>query len=224
MNKKRGLRIFVDVAMTILLLVLMAYYITGNLLHEWLGTVLYLLFIFHHLLNLPWYQVFLKGRYRAVRTARTILNFLLLAAMLGLMVSSVMISRNVFGFLGIKAGEFGRRLHMASAAWSFVLMSIHLGLHWGIAASRVNMSLHICRMAAIALSVYGFFAFWSQQVWAKMFLLAKYTVYNDEGVLLFFADYAAIMVLFAGIAYCGNCGKSKGDMYAVGIQRVEEEK
>lgn len=37
MNKKRGLRIFVDVAMTILLLVLMAYYITGNLLHEWMG-------------------------------------------------------------------------------------------------------------------------------------------------------------------------------------------
>ena len=201
MNKKRGLRISVDIAMTILLLVLMAYYITGNLLHEWLGAALYLLFILHHLLNLPWYRALLKGRYRAVRTAHTILNFLLLASMLGLMVSSVMISRNVFGFLGIRASEFGRRLHMASAAWGFVLMSAHLGLHWGIAASRVNISPNICRMIAIALSTYGFFAFLSQQVGAKMFLLVKHTIFNGETALLFFADHCSIMVLFVCFAY-----------------------
>ncbi len=201
MNKKRELRISVDIAMTILLLVLMAYYITGNLLHEWLGAALYLLFILHHLLNLPWYRSLLKGGYRAVRIAHTILNFLLLASMLGLMVSSVMISRNVFGFLGIRASEFGRRLHMVLAAWGFVLMSAHLGLHWGIAASRVNISPHICRMIAIALSTYGFFAFLSQQVGAKMFLLVKHTIFNGETALLFFADHCSIMVLFVCFAY-----------------------
>ncbi|MCI9156891.1 MAG: DUF4405 domain-containing protein [Lawsonibacter sp.] len=201
MNKKRELRISVDIAMTILLLVLMAYYITGNLLHEWLGAALYLLFILHHMLNLPWYWALLKGRYRAVRTAHTILNFLLLASMLGLMTSSVMISRNVFGFLGIRASEFGRRLHMASAAWGFVLMSAHLGLHWGVAASRVNISPHICRMIAIALSTYGFFAFLSQQVGAKMFLLVKHTIFNGETALLFFVDHCSIMVLFVYFAY-----------------------
>ena len=213
MNKKRELRISVDIAMTILLLVLMAYYITGNLLHEWLGAALYLLFILHHLLNLPWYRSLLKGGYRAVRIAHTILNFLLLASMLGLMVSSVMISRNVFGFLGIRASEFGRRLHMVLAAWGFVLMSAHLGLHWGIAASRVNISPHICRMIAIALSTYGFFALLFQQVGAKMFLLVKHTIFNGETALLFFADYAAVMVLFANIAYCGTKHLKRGGLY-----------
>lgn len=201
MNKKRGLRISVDIAMTIFLLVLMAYYITGNLLHEWLGAALYLLFILHHLLNLPWYRAFLKGRYPAIRTARAVLNFLLLAAMLGLMASSVMISRDVFGFLGIRASEFGRRLHMVSAAWGFVLMSAHLGLHWGVAASRINISPHICRMIAIALSTYGFFAFLSHQIGAKMFLLVKHTIFNGETALLFFADHCSIMVIFVCFAY-----------------------
>ncbi len=204
MSKKQKLRIAVDIAMTLLLIVLMAYYITGNLLHEWLGAALYLLFILHHLLNLPWYRALLKGRYHAVRTVHTVLNLLLLASMLGLMASSVMISRNVFGFLGIRTSEFGRRLHMVSAAWSFVLMSAHLGLHWGVAASRVNISPHICRRIAIALSTYGLFAFLSQQVGAKMLLMVKHTIFNGETALLFFADYAAIMVLFASIAYYGT--------------------
>ena len=50
-----------------------------------------------------------KGKYGAPRIVGVVLNFLLLADMACMMVSSVMISRDVFCFLDIGGGEFGRR-------------------------------------------------------------------------------------------------------------------
>lgn len=52
MKEKRILKIIVDIVMTVLILILMAYHITGNRLHEWLGIVFFILFIIHHYLNL----------------------------------------------------------------------------------------------------------------------------------------------------------------------------
>ena len=55
MRPKQILRMSVDVLMTVLFLVLMAYHVTGNRLHEWLGILLYVLFLLHHVLNSAWH-------------------------------------------------------------------------------------------------------------------------------------------------------------------------
>ena len=44
----------VDAAMTVLLLLLMAYQVTGEVLHEWIGVGMTLLVIFHQILNRKW--------------------------------------------------------------------------------------------------------------------------------------------------------------------------
>ena len=129
---RKGLKTVIDLAMMALILILMAYHVTGNRLHEWLGILLFLLFFLHHFLNLKWYGSLVKGKYGAPRIVGVVLNFLLLADMACMMVSSVMISRDVFCFLDIGGGEFGRRMHMVSVSWGFVLMSVHLGFHGGI--------------------------------------------------------------------------------------------
>ncbi|MBR0409479.1 MAG: hypothetical protein IJI25_00545 [Eubacterium sp.] len=45
----------IDVCMTILLLCLMAYQVTGEQAHEWIGMGMTLLVIIHQILNRKWY-------------------------------------------------------------------------------------------------------------------------------------------------------------------------
>ena len=57
MSAKRNIRMAADIAMTILLPILMAYSLVGEAVHEWLGIVMFLLFIVHQALNRHWYKI-----------------------------------------------------------------------------------------------------------------------------------------------------------------------
>jgi hypothetical protein len=129
-----------------------------------------------------------------------------------MLVSGIMLSREVFDFLNISAGRLGRSLHMASTSWGFLLMAVHLGFHWGMvmgAAKKLMKkpqgNFHIAlvsRLAAAILSAYGIYAFIARQIWQRLFILVEYAFFNyEEPAILFFADYTAIMGLFACVAY-----------------------
>ena len=61
-NKKRMMvRRIVDICMTILLLCLMAYQVTGEEAHEWIGMVMTALVVVHQILNRRWYGAIFKG-------------------------------------------------------------------------------------------------------------------------------------------------------------------
>ena len=49
--------------------------------------------------------------------------------MLGTMISSIMISSEIFDFLNITTTNFGRRLHLIATSWCFILAFIHIGMH-----------------------------------------------------------------------------------------------
>lgn len=51
MKPKMVLKLVVDMIMTILLFLLMAYLLVGETVHEWMGLAMFILFIFHHALN-----------------------------------------------------------------------------------------------------------------------------------------------------------------------------
>ena len=51
----------VDAAMTVLLLCLMAYQVTGEMAHEWIGMGMTVLVIIHQVLNRKWYGALFKG-------------------------------------------------------------------------------------------------------------------------------------------------------------------
>ena len=82
MQAKRNMVIkrIVDVCMTVLLLCLMAYQVTGEALHEWIGIGMTVLVIIHQILNRKWYGAIFKGRYNAYRILTTVINFGLLLA------------------------------------------------------------------------------------------------------------------------------------------------
>lgn len=98
--KKRinKLKYAIDAVMSILLLFLMAFQVTGDKYHEWIGAGMLVLFLFHNLLNAGWYKVLFKGRYSPLRILCTIVNLLVLAAILITGYSGIVMSRYVFDF------------------------------------------------------------------------------------------------------------------------------
>ena len=102
--------------MTILLLLLMAYQIVGEMLHEWFGAGMLVLFIVHTVLNIKWYKNLFKEKYKPVRIFGTILNFAVLASILSLGYSGIVMSRHLFAFLPINRGmALARVMHLAGS-------------------------------------------------------------------------------------------------------------
>lgn len=144
-------KIITDIVMTVLLLLLMAYELIGSRAHEWFGTGMLVMFILHHILNRKWTVSMHKGRYTPFRVLQTVLVLVILASILCSIVTGIMMSRYVFDFLP-GAGGMGRAriLHMLSAYWGFIWMSLHLGLHWnrmlGMAQKGSKTTGHIMLM------------------------------------------------------------------------------
>lgn len=72
MKTKTRLKIGIDIAMTVALLLLMTYSLISEALHEWIGVGMLVLFILHHILNGRWSRSVLKGRYNIVRVLRVL--------------------------------------------------------------------------------------------------------------------------------------------------------
>lgn len=86
-------KITVDICMVIVLLFLMSYSMAGDVVHEWLGIGMFILFILHHALNIKWWSSIIKGRYTMFRIIQTVLVITVLLAMAGSMASGVILSR-----------------------------------------------------------------------------------------------------------------------------------
>lgn len=115
MKKKFIYKIVIDMIMTVLLLFLMARQLTGDSTHEWLGAGMLILWIAHHILNRSWYSHLFKGRYTPMRILQTVTDFAVLLSMLGLMMSGIILSREVFAFLPVSGGiALSRPLHVLS--------------------------------------------------------------------------------------------------------------
>lgn len=223
MNPRQILKISVDMVMTVILLVLMAYHLTGQHLHEWLGAGMFVLFAVHNILNYRWYTALFKGRYTVYRALQTIVNLLVLLFMVGQLISGVILSQYAFDFLPISGhANFGRTLHLLGAYWGFALMSLHLGLHWNMILSMVRKITKIskpskaastaARIAAAAIALYGAHAFYRYGLLSYMLLENLFVFFDyEQSALSFFTDYLAMMGLWIFIAhYAGKLAKSAG--------------
>lgn len=217
MKKKMICKTGIDMAMTLLLLFLMARQITGDSAHEWLGAGMFVLWIAHHILNRSWYSRLPKGRYTPTRIVWTIVNAALFLSMLGLMISGVILSREVFAFLPISGGvAFARSLHIVSAFWGFVLMACHLGLHWNMVLGMARRAFgpvssgpvrFLLFMAAVFTAGYGAYALIKNQILSYLFLRSHFVFFDyEQPIVLFFAEYTAMMGLFVFLAHYGSKG------------------
>lgn len=228
---KPKIKMGIDFLMTVLLLCLMAYQITGQELHEWFGAGMLILFIAHNILNIRWYGNLLKGTYKLLRIVQTIVNFSVLISMLCLGYSGTVMSRHVFAALSIHGPmATARSMHMAAAYWGFVLMSIHLGMHWGMIVGMFgrllkgrklpNVSVWGLRLAAIVIAGYGLVCFIQKDIASYMFLKNQFVFFDfEQSALSVFIEYIAMMgfwifvsfYMVRGIGTISALSKRKGD-------------
>ena len=212
MKTKAKVKWTLDVLMTAVLFFLMGYQFWGETAHEWIGAGMLVLFVVHQVLNRSWYKNLFRGRYTPIRTLQCLVNILTLAAMLALMYSGITMSRHVFAFLPIRGGlMLARRLHILGSYWGYLLMSLHLGLHWGM----------VCRLAvkkkipkrkyqaagliiSLLIAVYGVRVFIRRNFLTYLFLRSEFVFLDyEEPKLLFFLDYFGLMGLCFFVAHYG---------------------
>lgn len=208
MKPKQKGKIVVDFLMTVLLVALMGYPITGQLAHEWVGAGMLLLSIAHHMLNRHWFRTLGRGKYNGLRVLQTAVDVLLLADMLALMFSGIRLSRYVFTFLpGLGSAAMARRLHMLASYWGLVLMGLHLGLHWGVMAALLRRRLGgkgelLIRCAGAAAGLYGAYAVWKHQIWLYLSLRSEFLWFDSDGpAALYVLDHFCMMALFVLLAH-----------------------
>ena len=199
MAAKRRIKMALDALMTLGLLFQMGYQLYAETAHEWVGAGMFALFIAHHALNAGWYRAAFRGWYTPCRVFQLTVNILLLAAMLFLMVSGIMLSNHVFDFIGIDFGaSFARLAHLAASHWSFVLMALHLGLHWGMITSRLKLRHpRVWNVCGALVACYGLYVFIDRSLLDYMFLRVEFAFLDfSEPIARFYIDCLAIMGLF----------------------------
>ena len=211
MKVKFNYKMVIDIGMTGILLFLMAYALVGETAHEWLGVAMFVLFVLHHVLNAGWIKNIRKGRYTIFRTVQTVLSVLVLCTMLGSMISGIILSQHVFAFLPDHGGQaIARTVHMLCGYWGFLLMSLHLGLHWNMIVAMMKKSkvfqkesvIWILRVLAVLMAGYGFCALFKRQIVDYLFSVRLFAFFDlSESLWLFMLDYLAVMGLFVFVGY-----------------------
>ena len=162
MTKPQRLRMSVDISMTTLSIILMGgnFLFPADLVHEILGTGLFVLWGVHIALNRRWYAslaqasktitytnandrraygAIFKGKYNPYRVMQTVINCCILLCTIFLMISGIILSNHLFTFLNIQSGlGFARIAHLLASHWYYLFMSLHIGLHVGIITNKMH--------------------------------------------------------------------------------------
>ena len=200
------IRMVIDLTMTILMLVAMAYQITGNTIHELVGVVLLILFVVHNILNRRWYKKILKGKYNVRRILSIAVNLLFLVSMVVVIISSVPISSDIFPYIPVENDMILRQIHVQTSYWGFIFMAVHIGMSWATIINSVRKMTGITgtsrirtiafRVIAVLIVVYGVQASFERE------MIYKLTIYNpfgwkfNDSSMGFLLDHLAIMGIY----------------------------
>lgn len=205
-----SLRLILDLAAICLLLVAMAYGWLGNLAHEIIGTAMFALLLTHNIFNRRWYGT-IPRRTRAPRTLITrVINLSLLVTMLTLLVTSLLISRDVFAFLPLTSTFTARQIHTLVGYLALLIAAFHLGLHWSMLmafvrgklglASRSNWLTFALRGLAASVAVYGVYSLFELNVGSKLLMRPSMEFWDFEAAAPSFFGHLIGIVGFGAFA------------------------
>lgn len=210
---KKSVRIATDTAMILLLPCLMAYSLISDRLHEYLGIAMFGLFVLHHTLNYKWFKSIFKGKYTPYRVYVNAVNILLLVIMLALPISGIAMSRYAVPGLALKKGlATARKVHMLTAYWGLILMSLHAGNHAPLMMSGMRKVFHIknkskvhtlvLRVIAVLIVGYGVYAFYKRGFIGYLTMKVQFAFFDfSESRAMFLTDYSAVIAAFAIIGH-----------------------
>ena len=209
-------RLFTDLFMTILLLLLMPYSLVGETAHEWIGMAMFALFILHHWMNRHWLENLRKGKFTLSRRIRTITDLLILLSMIGSMISGILISQHIFSFLtfGREIRQMAQPVHMLCGFWGFVLMSFHIGLHIGMVSKMAKVpEIPLAKSAAALGALAGAYTFYQENMVSYLFLRTHFLMLNwTETLPSYLLKYILMMILFIWIGYYADKAAVQGSL------------
>ena len=203
----------------------------AEIVHEILGTGLFVLWSVHIFLNRRWYGAIFKGKYNPYRIMQSVINCCILICTIFLMISGIILSNYLFTFLNIQSGlGFARIAHLLSSHWYYLFMSMHIGMHVGMIANKMRhpapINCHpelvsgsstnempkqvrhdklrkiIPRIILVLFCAYGLYAFITRGVWKYLILRQQFFFFDlERGYVLFALDYISIIILFATISH-----------------------
>lgn len=232
MNKLNKIRLPLDIMMTLVSIVLMGgnFLFPAEIVHEILGVGLFVLWGVHIALNRRWYSAIFRGKYNPYRIMQTVINCCILICTIFLMISGIILSNQLFTFLGIEKGlGFARIAHLLASHWYYLFMSLHIGLHVGVITNKMRhpapINCHpelvsgsstnempkqvrydklrkiIPRIILALVCAYGLYAFITRGVWKYLILRQQFFFFDlERGYILFAMDYISIIILFAVVS------------------------
>ena len=210
-------RLSLDLVMTALILLEFAYRLTGSTTHELIGVSMLTLLVIHGAWNWRWFAALGKGRYAARRVASTTINALLLTAALLMVVSGVLNSELLFSLTQVELDLLPRGLHTAAAYGFLMLIGVHLGMHWKMIMAETGklaggsavflpprLRSASLPVAAVAIAAYGVVASFERSVLSRLTAYYSFGDWEfDESIVGFFAQYVAIVGLYAVLTHYG---------------------
>ena len=199
---KNTIKRVVDVGLTITLLCLMAYQVTGEALHEWLGIGMTMLVIIHQILNFKWYGALFKGKYHALRILQTAVNVLLLLSFAITALCGMAMSGHAVPFLyGMLPVSFASQFHLSLSHWAFALMGLHLGIHIPLMTAKLKgKKKNVLSSIFCVVGAAGLFFFLKNGLYNYLFFRVPFAFLDyEKPAALVFAENITILLFFAFI-------------------------
>lgn len=212
-GKRQKLKIAVDAVLAAAMPILMAEILTGQEFHEWLGIGITACFILHHVLNRKWLAGIFRGKYSRVRIALTAVNALLFVCIIVLCLSGISMSGYALASLKLPLSRtVVRVLHISFAWWGFILMSVHLGFHWGRAVKAFadfckkdclkRIRKYLPKVVCAALAFLGIISAARLEIWNYLFFRTGFAYFTDaHAPLLYLGEMLSTMIFFAALGY-----------------------
>lgn len=221
-------KLVIDLVMGLLFILCLAFRLTGEKPHEWLGLAVFAVLTAHTWMNRRWYTAMLKGRYTFRRVINTIVNLTLLGLILLLAVGGFMNSRVIAGFIEVSGGMQYRVWHTSAAYWALVLIGVHAGMHWNMIAgvlkkmagrSALRPAVKIAMRTAVCLILAGgVWASFDREMGSKLFLGFGFDYWPSERPAALF--YLSMFSIFSVYAFSAHYFVRLTEKYQVARQPV----
>ena len=208
------LRLVLDFVAVGLLLTALAYNWMGNLVHEIVGSAMFVLLIGHNLFNRRWYGTLAGGRPEPCTLLTKGVNLSLLVSMLALLATSVIISEAVFSFLPVTSTVGARQIHTMVGYLALLIASIHLGMHWAMivgivrtlaGASENQLQTLVLRGMAITIAAFGVQGLIAINVSSKLLTQFRLEFWDFQtATATFFWHHITIIGLGAVVGHYGR--------------------
>nr|CAD6438883.1 hypothetical protein REQ54_04801 [Rhizobium sp. Q54] len=166
----------------------------------------------NNIFNRRWYGGVTKRRMDATRVVNLVTISSLAIGMTVMLVTSLLVSRDLFPFTALSGAFAVREIHMFAGYWVLLIIAVHLGTRWTVVmntarstlrlASPTTLRTMVLRGMALAIAIWGVKSSFELAFGTKLMLTYSLDMWDfSENASGFFIGYASIVGLYSAITH-----------------------